>query len=330
MNKNLIIYTIALVIGLISSCSEQTNKRNIVSIDNSTSIETVIKFEKSVQEIDILYLNEEVELVGEMGTKITLNPYSFVLDGKKLSDGDEIKISLVECYSPPDIVKNWLSTECENKVIETAGMIYLELESNGRQLKLREKEKYSVQFPKQSGKKEGMKLYYGEEGNTKLVWKGPISEEKEIKLPDTLYSETGNVVVHHNDLDYYLFDSYELGWLNCDREMMDDATLLEVKLDEDISKYQPSVVLVFNDINSVCFSVLEEGQMKFYGLPIGKSATIIGFTSYEGMEYIYTDQIVISKGLVIDAKFEASTLDEIQNYIESLQWGSDAPVPASL
>jgi len=321
MNKSQIISTIILFIGLISSCSEQTTKRNIVNIDNIDSIKTVIEFEKNVQEINISYLNKDVEFVGKMGTKITLNPYSFVLDRMEVNNGDSIKVRLIECYTPSDIVKNRLSTECENKVIETAGMIYLGLESNGLQLKLKEKEKISVFFPKQKGKKEGMKLYYGKEEGTKLIWKGPVREEKEIKLPDTLYSETGNVVLHHNDLDYYLFDSYKLGWLNCDREMIDDATLLKVNLEKDISRYQPSMVLIFNDINSVCFSILEEGKMKFYGVPIGKSATIIGFASHNGTEYLYTDQIIISKELVIDAKFDVSTFDKIQNYIEDLQWG---------
>lgn len=94
--------------------------------------------------------------------------------------------------------------------------------------------------------------------------------------------------------DTYLMETSQLGWINCDRFI--DAgpkTPMMVKVD---TTNQPSVRLVFKDINSVMrgYYNTKDHNYQFSGLPVGQRATLIAYSVTEDGAWLDKKDIVIA------------------------------------
>jgi hypothetical protein len=86
-------------------------------------------------------------------------------------------------------------------------------------------------------------------------------------------------------LDAYLLSTEELGWINCDR-FTEEEQLTNVIVQVD-PKSNPSLRMVFNDINSVMAGYYISGdQVQFSGVPVGKQTTIVGYSVMDGKAHM--------------------------------------------
>ena len=128
--------------------------------------------EKGIQFFKINSLRD-TSLVGEEGTIITIPENAFTI-----SFDEPLTVKLKEYYKMSDIVFSNLTTQTtDNKIIETGGMVHLEVErENGEKLKLKEDKSVGLKFPFKE-KKEGMKLFKGvKREDDKILWEESKAE----------------------------------------------------------------------------------------------------------------------------------------------------------
>ncbi|MES2287087.1 MAG: hypothetical protein V4547_15450 [Bacteroidota bacterium] len=88
----------------------------------------------------------DTTITGEQGTKLLIKANSFVDSMNKLAKG-QITISLKECYTLEDMLKERLTTMANGKILESGGMIYIEAKSGNEQLKLKKFEEIEMYNP---------------------------------------------------------------------------------------------------------------------------------------------------------------------------------------
>ncbi len=303
---------------LLMSCENQTKVKQ--QKDNSTA-EIFHYFEK--QTGFFTFSPDSIfKVIGKEGTEITIPLECLVHQDGTLPTG-EITLELKECYSASDIVFNNLTTQTKNDLLETAGMIYLQAKASDRVLKVKEGKYIEIKFPKKGKIKKGMRLFKGKKERDYIVWEEtPISDTARTIAPtDTIYSEassSGTFIIYQKELDYYLFNSPAMGWLNCDKFIEIEKTEMFVFIDTIVV---PNIRLIMHrDIRLAAFAQLEGSNLSFYNIPLGELATIMGFYKSEGKHYIYKKEIIIAKNMEVKAVFREVTLEELKAEIESIKW----------
>ncbi len=90
--------------------------------------------------------NRDTTITGEQGTKLVIKANSFV-DSINNSPAGQITISLKECYTLEDMLKERLTTMANNKILESGGMVYIDAKSGSKQLKLKKFEEIEMYNP---------------------------------------------------------------------------------------------------------------------------------------------------------------------------------------
>ena len=126
---------------------------------------------------------ESATIEGEQGTKIFIPQGAFVnKKGEVITEN--IVLELVEAYEPKDFISNDLTTRSGDRLLQSAGMIYLDAKANGEALTLQEGMSLQVEIPYSNGQP-GYRLFSGvrdEEG--KMDWElQEDSREELIPLP---------------------------------------------------------------------------------------------------------------------------------------------------
>jgi hypothetical protein len=102
----------------------------------------------------------QCELVGRKGTKLVF-PANVFEDENGVSAQGSIEIVMKECYDLDEILAEKLSTTSDGRIIETAGMVYIEATQGDVPLRLKKDEQYTVFFPTQGKGDDGFELFYG-------------------------------------------------------------------------------------------------------------------------------------------------------------------------
>jgi len=143
---------LVLIIGILlfHSCSEEKVSQNKI-FNPFQNKETV--GESQFFSLDTVQLKE---ITGKYGTKIYFDRNSFNLKGS-----DKVILELKELYSIQDLITNNIRTITkENNLLESSGVIYLNLTRNGEKLNLPDNSNIRVEFPLIFSKKD--KLFNGE------------------------------------------------------------------------------------------------------------------------------------------------------------------------
>ncbi len=164
--------------------------------------------------------SEETLLTGAKGTKLFIPADAFQFaDGT--TPATRVKIELKECYTLSDMIAENLSTSSGNRILETAGMIYIKASADGKELTVKEGKAFVVAFPKGSQTAE-MDLFYDVNlGDTLSTWipdyeMYQVKPIQNIQTDDsvTLESELCSLVStikYPIEMTDDLFD-YHLGW----------------------------------------------------------------------------------------------------------------------
>ncbi|NOQ71535.1 MAG: hypothetical protein GQ574_06015 [Crocinitomix sp.] len=137
---------------LLNSCAGEMSAE---SDTNSGAIDLQKELDVEVNQFNIAQ-NSDTILFGEAGTAIFIEANSFEsFDGKELV---QVDFSLKEYYDMSDMLIQDLSTQTENGVLETGGMIHVEATSNGKKVYLKAGKDLIIHFPK-NGNTAEMQLF---------------------------------------------------------------------------------------------------------------------------------------------------------------------------
>jgi len=138
------------------------NRRVDIIVSTSSALTLDDLFEQWQQDQEQFYTidgSKDVRLIGENGTNIWIPSGSLVLEDGNQPIG-KIKLSLKEAYDFSTMLMSNLSTNADDKLLETGGKIYLEAEANGQQLKIKKGETLTIALPSKEFK-EDMQLFTG-------------------------------------------------------------------------------------------------------------------------------------------------------------------------
>lgn len=122
------------------------------------------------------------------------------------------------------------------------------------------------------------------------------------------------------DLEYYIFSSAKLGWINCDYfiDYPDGSADIVVEGEtEDI------VSLVIKGTNSCLNGVHKDGKHVFQNIPVGTSATFIGIRSDGGTTSFCSQEFIVEKNTPLKPVYnEIRNLEELDLLIKKLDSGT--------
>jgi len=148
---------------------------------------------------------KEIVIKGEKGTIIRIPENAFV-DTKGVTVTGEITIELIEIYTKSDMLLNNIQTISNQKLLETGGMIYIKAFSQNMAVTLDKNKFFTLEFPTKNKQKD-MNIFYGDTTSPNINWQQANSNFRS----DYTYIE------NQKELNKYIFNSTELGWINCDR-----------------------------------------------------------------------------------------------------------------
>ncbi|MGQ0829108.1 MAG: hypothetical protein ACT4ON_12025 [Bacteroidota bacterium] len=316
MNKqnNLIQFILlSITMMIITSCGNGNKVRQNLTKD------IIDKYQKNPQ-VYYYMPDSAFSVIGKEGTRISILANSFLFEDGT-SPKEKIEITLKECYSPSDIVFNNLSTQMNDCLLQTGGMIFFEAKSEKKVLKLKEGKSIEIGFPVKNEYETGMQLYKGSFDKGYLKWDEVIVTDvkrKKIVKPLDVENSPSSFSSEEDSLKYYLFDSQTSGWLNCDKKLEgQDKTILTVITDSSIT---PNIRLVFNDLRVAAFPIKENGNLIFYNIPLGKKASLIGFYKENEKIFMYRKDIVVVTNAKENALFNESSIEQLKAEADKMQW----------
>lgn len=130
--------------------------------------------------------NKATKVTGKKGTIIHVDPTDLeTVDGSSL--GSSIQIELLEITDKSNLLLNNAQTASNGRILVTGGAYYLNMNSDGKQLKMKQGKGLKVEFPKLT--KNEMKLFLGERDSLgQINW---ISTDRDFEteiVSDTIIS----------------------------------------------------------------------------------------------------------------------------------------------
>ena len=284
-----------------------------IEIVKSNPIDTIKKKVEKIEPIKIPTTNgdlqvftsspkKEIVIKGKKGSVITFSKNSFVDKNGKLVTTD-VNIELIEIYTKSDMINHNIQTISNGKLLETGGMVYINVTSQNSKVKLDKNSYYQIEFPTKN-KKDDMGIFHGDTTNHNINWQQASSNFRS----DMAYIE------NQKELNKYIFNSTELGWINCDRfQNVTNKTDLFVNLADTNGV---SFCLVFKNINAVMNISSKEKGIEFSNVPVGETATIVAFKKSSNETLFASKTITIQKKQTEILTLEKLTDKEFQDRIK--------------
>jgi hypothetical protein len=131
-----------------------------------------------------------------------------------------------------------------------------------------------------------------------------------VKRYDSKTADTPMTDVAASDLDYYMFTSTELGWLNCDRFLMEERPLVEFRVKASTSP-GASVSMVFEDRKSIVRGVPIGDEFVFSYVPEGQKIRLLAVDNNGGSPMMQEARTITSKRPFRMGSYEPMTLAKL-------------------
>lgn len=288
MRQKTFILTFIVSIFLIACNNEQDKKIQINPLDQLELVDNLLsEISEKPQQLSAPS-DKPTTVTGAKGTIIHLDPSRLeTVDGSPL--GDNIQIELLEMTDNSNLLLNNAQTISNGEILVTGGAYYLNMTSNGKQLKMKDGMGLEVEFAKLSENE--MELFLGERDSLgQMNWiraeqqfesknlEEPVKPEPKSTIskmygdsdlddlfyymdniePDTLTQEEieayEKLVAEYKTASntYKAMELLSFGWINCDRFWNDPSPKTDIQLlvnKDSISGAR--IYAVFNDLNSV-------------------------------------------------------------------------------
>jgi hypothetical protein len=232
-----------------------------------------------------------------------------------------VEASVVEVRGKGGAIRNNIGTTANNSLLESAGMLHLEIRQQGQLLRLLPGQSLRVQLPVAAYHPQ-LQVFTAEKTD------GGGWEWKEAAPGGEGSLETVHIYDAENEalLPGVEFAVSQLGWLQCARYASNNATgkaaFTSVKLPVGFSAENTTVFLVMQNMNTVVpFLDFDAALPKVSrsNLPTGHKAEIIAITAGEGENYFFARQpIIITEHLTIELVPQKTALPEILAALDAL------------
>lgn len=315
-----------------NSTTADTDTSNVATeISKLNSL--IKKFEEASQTFNVQSDKPSV-VKGKAGTKIKVNPTDLAAeDGQPL--GKTIEVELKELTNSSQLLKSNAATMSDGKLLISGGAYYINMTSEGRQLKIKDNSSLEVEFPKLSD--DEMSLFTGQRDSLgKMNWQTttrtfaqPIAKQQKpasAKTDTASFDDVGEILDFLKDgseiskdgkkemeIHSKVYEAMKLksfGWINCDRFIdFPDKTNITIAMAPKDSITSANLYLVFNDINSIMQADYYIGKKYCYNdgfrnVPVGRTVRIIAYTVKNDKIFTYSADIKIkqNENLTIDFK----------------------------
>jgi len=252
-----------------------------------------------------------VRVIGTKGTVIIINPSDLITEnGQQISDS--IEVELKELTDQNEMVRTNTQTVSNEKLLVSGGAYFINIKSNGQQVKLKPDRKLKVEFPKVDENE--MTLFYGQRDSLgQLTWDSvPKKFEKNPKLVSVRCTICGDKNCQYSrmatpeeaelaDKLYAEIELSNLGWINCDRFLeIENKTDLIVNFSPSEKISTANIYLIFKDINSVMQTYFINDNEKianntFKNIPTGSNVRLIAYTLKEDKIFTYSSNMTIKE-----------------------------------
>jgi hypothetical protein len=184
--KTIILYLLVAVL-LISCNNEQDKTVQINPIDQLQQIDNLLAEISEKPQILTAPSDNKTTVTGAKGTIIYVDPNRLeTIDGSPL--GDKIQIELLEMTDNASMVSNNVQTVSNGQILVTGGAYYLNMTSDGKQLKMKKGQGLEVEFPKLT--EDEMGLFLGEKDSLgQMNWVQANEKFESFPPEDTLVLE---------------------------------------------------------------------------------------------------------------------------------------------
>lgn len=356
--KNILGILMIGALGLTSCNSNQTNSDNNSIPDAQTEIGKVNNFLKQYEEPSQTFkvsADKPTQVTGKQGTIISINPNDLETENGQ-PVGKKIEVELKELTNQEQLLRANAPTTSNGRLLVSGGAYFINMTSDGQQLKLKDGKSLSVEFPQIATSE--MSLFYGQrDAIGQLNWQqaeqkfenNPKQKEKVVAKADTTLSEMEALLGHVNsesnrpltkeemkayeeqtkrfaitDKLYKAIAVKQLGWINCDRFYdVPNKTNLQFAFNSKGGFVSASVYLVFKDMNSVMqgsYFIFENKEINsgFQNIPVGAKTQLIAFSIKNGKPYTYNSDLTIKANETIQLTLKETSQDQIEKLFQSI------------
>ncbi len=234
---------------------------------------------------------KDTVLTGKENTQITIKAKGV------RTDEETIKVELKEYYNFPNMLMKGLSTTSDNKILETGGMLYLNITTLSGTSVQCQPNGCSVEVPL-NFKDGAFTLFSGTDTGNNINWKLNENTGEMIEQPIILGMDSEGIVYMPDTAGlFYQFNNLGAKWINVDKFLeYENKTDLIVQLPEG----QEGAVysLTFYSFNSILPGIPDDkGQFVFKGIPAGEKVTLIALGAKEDeLFFSYLDLTTDTKG----------------------------------
>ncbi|HRO74988.1 MAG TPA: hypothetical protein PLP27_02435 [Crocinitomicaceae bacterium] len=290
--------------------------------------------------------NKPAKVKGKQGTIISVNPANLETEnGKPL--GKNIDVELKELTNQQQLLRANAQTVSNGQLLVSGGAYFINMTSDGNQLKLKSGKTLSVEFPKITS--EEMYLFYGKRDSLGQMNWGKVDQKFENKPEQVVTnapveSKPPRLTLEVNDVDavfdyvdegnekplskadkkkienqkkaeekvYQAIELQQFGWINCDRFYnVPNKTNLYYTFNDSIGI--ANVYLVFKDINSImnnCYYSSFE-KKSFNDIPIDAKTQLIAVAVKNGKTYTYKSDLTIKANEKIQINLKETTAEDV-------------------
>lgn len=355
--KTILCLLILTIFGMTSCKNNQASSDNRPIPDPKTEIGKVNEFLKQYEEpsqIFKVFTDKPSKVKGKQGTIISINPIDLITEqGQPV--GNSIEIELKELTNQEQLLRTNAQTTSNGKLLVSGGAYFINMTSDGQQLKLKDGKSLSVEFPIIT--KNEMSLFFGIRDTLgQLNWlqsekKFEIKPKQKINVPaktEATFSEIellpSNIGHDSNrpltleekkvieeqkknsviaDKVYKAVELKQFGWINCDRFYnIPNVTKLQYAFSEKDSIVSANVYLIFKDINSVmksCYFSFKDKEYNsgFENIPVGAKTQIIAFSIKNGKTYAYKSELTIKVNETVQLTLSETNQDQFDKLLQS-------------
>lgn len=320
---------------------------NVPSTYRGLSVQVIFKYntpksknpfpEKPSQFFIINPLKDTV-IIGNEGTKLFLKPGC-------LTSKNEVILELKEYYSFGDYIKAELPTTSNGKMIQSGGVIYLDIKENNPQKKsvnINPSKGIDVDFTKDENDT-NMQIFIKDPNSSEMNWILPkkntskstwqMTEERydytTKKFITKTYNSKEEWESHLNDIkkeeqrietekkaeeeSNRLLNVSNLGFINCDRFPSEELYPFSFEIE---NTNAANYYLVFTDIKGVMKGNRVENQIYFPSLPKNKNVLLVVMAFEDEKSYYYETKTSTKSNLKIKFELQEVTKDYINNRLQ--------------
>lgn len=300
-----------------NSCRNNSDEKVVKEIEHTIDTTKLVDYTVRTYSLNP---SENMLIKCEGGTQICYFANTLVDEENKLVK-DSVTLQVLECYNASDFIKCNVTTQFGNDLLQTGGCVNINFTQKGKKLKLKDGYNYQIAFPK-TGKKKAMKLYEGSVIEGKVVWEKELQNESIGK--SNFLGEDGKPFILIDTLNYYVFSTKIVNWINCDQLLLKDKENIDFSVDLDTLP-SANVNLIFPSIKSASMPVLEGNKLKFHQVPVEYKSVLFGYTQINGVYYYCKENLELkTMNQVVKPVFIKSTKAEIMRIADEIKWDENA------